>query len=65
MDHLPWSEVKGYYTDQIDPKEMLDHIGYETAKEFWRERLEQEFSPTNAINSVNESKSGILGLKKK
>lgn len=65
MDHLPWADVKGYYIDHIDPKELLDHIGYETAKEFWRERLEQEFSPTNAINSGNESKTGILGLKKK
>jgi hypothetical protein len=63
MDHLPWTDVKDYYIDHIDSKELLGHIGYESCKEFWRERLEQEFSMPNAINSDN-GKTGILGKKK-
>jgi len=61
LDHLPWATVKPFYLDHMAPEEIMNTIGYEKFRDYFKDVIEQEFSPGNAINSSDDTQKGVLG----
>lgn len=48
---LSWNFIKEYYLDHMDKEEILNYIGFETAMDHFKEKLQQSGTTQKDINT--------------